>query len=239
MNSFLYHNYLDVPFASYIIPYLFLPDPLELVSPEAQYWTESASVKNSRSRSPPQSHILHIICHPKAYLLFVQVITGNPVGSPSLGVKPALSLCADFVVVIRWLIAGLPFLKRSSFADWGSLKSGPLCHVWIVDNHVFPSAAQCGRCVPQGRWSQRQCRNAGQLPRPSALGHLGLCLLTLRLLHPLQGRQTDVTPTLWRGTCRDQQIDHPTTSPIKFYHSGECKITRLQCIWFMVSLDWD
>lgn len=84
--------------------YFFSPRCLELVSSEAllncraQNWTELASAEHSGRTQTSSVMILHIVCHPEAYLLFVQVITGNSTSSqlPApfpllLGRHPALA----------------------------------------------------------------------------------------------------------------------------------------------------
>lgn len=74
-------------------------------------------------------------------LLFVQAITGNPISSPPLGIRPAFSLCPDFATAIWQVTNCCSPLPENIIFSRPSLSETPLPCLnsrWL---QVFPSAA--------------------------------------------------------------------------------------------------
>lgn len=195
------------------------PNPLELVCCEAllncraRNWTELAGAEHSgRTQSSPVI-ILHIICHPKAYLLFVQVITGNPIGYPAPGHHPAF---ATAVWQVTNHCSSSPETITLSRPNLSEIHPSMSC----LNSRWFPSVS-FGSChfLHRGRWSQWQCRTVSQSGCPVLCGS-SLC---------------KVHKQMWLFLCKWHlvwlapflQMAHLASTPAKFSHSWECKIARL------------
>lgn len=109
----------------------FSPSPLELVSSEALLNCRASIGHNWLVLNTESSLIiiLRIICHPKAYLLSVHLITGNP--SVPLPLVSGQHSAFGQILPVIWQVTNCCSPPPENTIP-ASLKSVPLCRAWIV-----------------------------------------------------------------------------------------------------------